>query len=200
MNQAGSWRRPETGRHPRGCGFRVVRRPPWMASGWIRGAVRSGVARVTVLGVRVPGHPHAGHDPAGRRGRPDKAVARGSIPRWPTIPPWRSGQRSGLLLQGPSVRIGPGGQGAASSADRAAGFYPACRGFESLAAHRAPLEEADQLTWPSTRRLPVRARHGAHMAQWTNGKSRRPFKPRHLRVRGPSALLRGGQAGKAPAS
>lgn len=78
---------------------------------------------------------------------------------------------------------------------RAAGFYPACRGFESLAAHHAPLEEADELTWLSIRRLPVRARHGAHMAQWTNGESRRPFKPRHLRVRGPSALLRGGQAG-----
>ena len=26
----------------------------------------------------------AGHDPAGRRGRPDKAVALGSTPRWPT--------------------------------------------------------------------------------------------------------------------
>ena len=51
-----------------------------------------------------------GHDPAGRRDRSDKAVRRGSIPRWPTIPPWRSGQRSGLLLRGPSVRIGPEGQ------------------------------------------------------------------------------------------
>jgi hypothetical protein len=29
----------------------------------------------------------AGHDPAGRRGLPDKQVSRGSIPRWPTGAP-----------------------------------------------------------------------------------------------------------------
>jgi hypothetical protein len=33
----------------------------------------------------------------------------GSSPARPTIPPWRSGQRSGLLIQGSPVRIGPGG-------------------------------------------------------------------------------------------
>ena len=65
---------------PQGVGSSVFR--TWMVKlpgGSLR--LEPGRAR-TRWGSGPP--PSAGHDPAGRRGRSDKAVALGSTPRWPT--------------------------------------------------------------------------------------------------------------------